>query len=625
MLSTLLRLSTVSAVLAAALTAQNLVQNPSFESYSLCPVTIGQVDRCDAWINPTTATPDYCNACASAPVADVPTNAWGSEPAHTGGAYASLIVYSTVGGWREYVEAPLTTALSAGQTYEISFWVSHADKSRWAIANLGAYLSVGSVSPFASSNEIPVTPQLESTSVITNKTGWTKISGTFVAAGGESHIVIGNFRNNAGTTAVDVGGVVKWSIYYIDDVSVVRKTPASSHPQLVGWSDLPQPASFGFIDVQDVDANCKPAVTRCRTTAPVRAPAPYAGGTAYDPRYQTVWVSDGQFVAEDYLIPGKSCRARCPGFKAVTADPRALVSGLAHADRSPRLFQLATRPGYMEITTYDNRGRCPRRLTTCRRSLAANAIAGGLAYDEVNDRLFVTVSTQSSTGTWSTSLFTSRPATPCAFVCQARIFTCSQNLVTGLAYDTCKRHLYATDGQVTQTMTVVSATQCLIKLGSCCKKQLSPVYRGLAVIPAWKRKTVGKSCTSELCQSCPAMTIGSAGDPSLGAGFVVTLDGAPTGGFAMLAIKLGSAGTGISLPAPFCGNWYAFPALTTFAPAALGGTGACGGSASQTFPIPVNPMLCGVPMTAQWFVFCKGATGFGLGLSNGLEFTVAGS
>ena len=60
--------------------------------------------------------------------------------------------------------------------------------------------------------------------LLTNDTGWTEISGIYVATGGEKYMIIGNFNDFASTTATFVGGPswAYYGFYYIDDVSVIE-------------------------------------------------------------------------------------------------------------------------------------------------------------------------------------------------------------------------------------------------------------------------------------------------------------------------------------------------------------------------------------------------------------------
>ncbi len=210
--------------------AVNLVPNASFETYANCPTSFGQSYEAAPWASPNTGTSDYFNACApvSFPSVNVPQNQQGYQTALTGVGYAGIIPYSAAPDYREYVQAPLTTPLAAGMPYLVSFHVSLADSSIVAIDRLGAHLSVGPVGPVPNYAALPVTPQVESpaNAHLTNSTGWTMVSGVVVAAGGEDHIVIGSFRDDASTSTVPGPG--QWpggAYYYIDDVSVELVQP----------------------------------------------------------------------------------------------------------------------------------------------------------------------------------------------------------------------------------------------------------------------------------------------------------------------------------------------------------------------------------------------------------------
>jgi OmpA-OmpF porin, OOP family len=211
--------------------AVNLVPNPSFETYVSCPTSFSQISQAAPWDTPTTGTSDYLNACAPVvfPSVSVPQNEQGFQTAHTGVGYAGLIPYSAAANYREYIEAPLTSPLVANVAYLVQFYVSLADSSILAIDRLGAYLSIGPVGPVPNYAPLAVTPQVESPANVhlTNSTGWTLVSGVMVASGGEDHIVIGSFHDDASTSTVPGPGL--WpggAYYYIDDVSVEVSVPA---------------------------------------------------------------------------------------------------------------------------------------------------------------------------------------------------------------------------------------------------------------------------------------------------------------------------------------------------------------------------------------------------------------
>lgn len=228
---TLTRRISVAALLACGLAvapvaqAVNLVPNPSFESYVNCPTSFSQFYECVSWTMPNTGTSDLFNVCSPLgfPSVNVPTNTSGVQAAQDGVGYAGIIPYSAAPDYREYVEAQLSSPLVNGNTYQVSFWVSLADTSLYAIDRIGAHFSVGPVGPFGNYAPILLTPQVESpvNVPLNNSTGWTQISGSFVAAGGEDHITIGSFHDDPSTNASPGPSVWPgYSYYYVDAVSV---------------------------------------------------------------------------------------------------------------------------------------------------------------------------------------------------------------------------------------------------------------------------------------------------------------------------------------------------------------------------------------------------------------------
>lgn len=204
--------------------AVNLVPNNSFESFNSCPVSFSNMTDCVSWYAPTTGTSDYYNACTSGPnTPDVPTNNFGFQNARTGVAYAGFIPYSSAADYREYVETPLTSPLVANVTYTVKFYVSLADIANRSLDRIGAYLSVGPVGPVGNYAPLSYVPQIESpANVFLNDTvNWMLISGTYTAAGGEDHIVIGNFHDDGSTSfQLGPGNWAGGCNYFVDDVSV---------------------------------------------------------------------------------------------------------------------------------------------------------------------------------------------------------------------------------------------------------------------------------------------------------------------------------------------------------------------------------------------------------------------
>jgi len=231
--------------------AQNLVLNPSFENFTVCPMGPSEFLNTIDWTIPfnniigdTCSTSDLYNTCSPLGCfgVGVPCNILGDQPAHTGDGYAGIILYegfSLIGcnvlfgsGWREYVQAEFSTPLVAGQTYQVSFYASLADNVKFATGDFGVRISPTPISVNCTSvggssalQPLGYTPQLTWTGgAVVDILGWTLLSWNYVATGGEQYLVIGNFLDDASTTYTCVNGnnFNPYAYYYIDDVEVVE-------------------------------------------------------------------------------------------------------------------------------------------------------------------------------------------------------------------------------------------------------------------------------------------------------------------------------------------------------------------------------------------------------------------
>jgi len=213
--------------------APNLVPNPSFETNTQCPSMIdlatGQVHYAAPWIR-AGSTPDYFHHCGLIASVETPANAMGSQCPYGStcgttppGGYAGIVAYQAQAtDAREYIQSPLSSPLVAGLKYRVRFHVSLAEFFEYGVDRMGAHLRTGAIDP----NNVPaMAPQVQNppTQVLSDKTNWMMISGTFKANGGEDHVVLGNLATDANTMALSTGsGGFTQAYYYVDMVTVKR-------------------------------------------------------------------------------------------------------------------------------------------------------------------------------------------------------------------------------------------------------------------------------------------------------------------------------------------------------------------------------------------------------------------
>lgn len=227
--------------------AQNLVLNGDFESYQGCPTNISQLDSSEFWITPTLGTSDYFNQCNLSTV-NVPNTFGGYQLAHSGVAFAGIFVWNNgySYSYREYIEVPLSTSLSAGVTYNFEMKINLSNSSVSNTYDIGAYFSDTIVSGVTNNINLPFVPQINN--VVGNfpdSLNWTSVVGTYTATGGESYLIIGNFKNNPNTYVTD--SLTTTPIYvFIDDVYLAETTVGIVEQNLGRVSVYPNPTNGLF-------------------------------------------------------------------------------------------------------------------------------------------------------------------------------------------------------------------------------------------------------------------------------------------------------------------------------------------------------------------------------------------
>ncbi|MAX82297.1 MAG: hypothetical protein CL843_19235 [Crocinitomicaceae bacterium] len=207
---------------------QNLVPNPSFEnancptSYTGWPAQVAQYFN--NWYSANCASADPMTTCSNHANTSIPNVLFGNTYANTGNNYIGFGFY---GGWYEYFGAHLTQPLTAGTTYNVSFYVRCAQTVGKSTDQLGIYFS-STQDSCAGGFGGPVfnyTPQVVSTAgtFLNDTSQWVQISGSFVAAGGEEYLVFGCFEDwtSSHITTHNSSGSTR-CYYYVDDISVTQ-------------------------------------------------------------------------------------------------------------------------------------------------------------------------------------------------------------------------------------------------------------------------------------------------------------------------------------------------------------------------------------------------------------------
>jgi OOP family OmpA-OmpF porin len=237
-------------VLFVSANGQNLVPNYSFENIIQCTQHCNEFNGYVAdWTGQDDGSGLFyftaqCPNDTTWPSGSVPYNYYyGFQYAHTGVSYAGILTFvnggndtsfpytgNTYSEARNYIQAKLSDSLKAGKTYYVTFYTNLQNASNYACSSLGAYLSDSALVFNNGPNLGPIksylTPQVSNDpkkQELTDTLNWMKISGAFIAKGGEKYIIIGNFKNDSLSYVHYLGKIYSENLqayYYIDDVIV---------------------------------------------------------------------------------------------------------------------------------------------------------------------------------------------------------------------------------------------------------------------------------------------------------------------------------------------------------------------------------------------------------------------
>jgi gliding motility-associated-like protein len=256
------RLLTFCLLTLQGVVAQNFIPNGGFEIYTQCPQMRNDGTTCSNWNAPTRGTSDYFNTCA--PNGNngigVPNNFAGTQLPRTGDAYTGIYASQNFSSpfleYREYMQVTLDSLLVSGGKYTFTMYISLGDNSNYASNKMGAYIS--QTRPSSNTDRyLNVLPQIVSNTYITDKTNWVKVTGEYIATGGEKYITIGVFEPavtntkitvTGGSTASAYNGV---SYYYIDDVTLTRACDVGTNPLITDTAACMKPGDLFLISAVD--------------------------------------------------------------------------------------------------------------------------------------------------------------------------------------------------------------------------------------------------------------------------------------------------------------------------------------------------------------------------------------
>ena len=207
----------------------NLVYNGDFENYTGKLNKLGKFYLVDYWDVLTSARADYFEKGNALKSIGIPNNVYGEQEAYSGQNYAGINAFSyDPKNGRSYLFTELNAPLQKGQLYCVKYVVNLADRSRFAIANLGAYFSESKLENDGGDNvyfEAQINNEFQK--VLKNTLKWDVVCNVLTATGKEKYLAIGNFESDSKTIkekiiapeSEDISQV-QMAYYYIDYISV---------------------------------------------------------------------------------------------------------------------------------------------------------------------------------------------------------------------------------------------------------------------------------------------------------------------------------------------------------------------------------------------------------------------
>jgi PKD repeat protein len=208
--------------------AQNLVPNGDFESYSKLPTGNMQYDLCTGWNNcGGFGSPDYFHLKGTGP-AQLPHPYPATVYPHGDSAIMGLILYDiSYRNFREYVSHPLLNALTIGQLYQLTFYVTNGTPPIYNGGSGCDHFSVAfSTIPLSQTTPLIInfTPQYIYNGFLYNN-NWQQVTFNFIADSAYQYITFGSFVNDNIQQLEPYDSAQSYSeaYYFIDDVSLTAQ------------------------------------------------------------------------------------------------------------------------------------------------------------------------------------------------------------------------------------------------------------------------------------------------------------------------------------------------------------------------------------------------------------------
>jgi outer membrane protein OmpA-like peptidoglycan-associated protein len=210
---------------------ENKLDNGSFEELEKKVKSLGQFENAVNWYIPEGCEPaDIFSAAVKKGDITAPDNVKGRADSKTGDNYIGIRAYSEREAKpRMFVQTKMLKKLLPGKKYCIKMHIQLSDLSKYAIGNVGMYISSKAIK-LKDIENYDITPQLMAPggAIIKQQDDWVEICKVFKAEGTERYVTLGNFAAQSTIKPAKMKRPREYTqpqsrdaYYFIDDVSII--------------------------------------------------------------------------------------------------------------------------------------------------------------------------------------------------------------------------------------------------------------------------------------------------------------------------------------------------------------------------------------------------------------------
>lgn len=242
-----------------SLSAQNLIENGSFEDFSICPTNLSQFNARGWRTIGYDATPDLFSTCAPDSTQANPNQYWNQVQPYKDSSYAGIVLYTVIENYREYIGTKLKRPLKKDSTYIFSVSLAIPFSSPIHANNFDVLFT--EMKLINMTNQAVITEPSFSLLLdsLPSDGMWHTFEFEYVAKGTEVNMQFGNFRsrkdtewNYIGYRKKGLGREYLVGAVLIDDVQLYLKYPNNKKEIDIIEQTVPDPGLSVHFELKEL-------------------------------------------------------------------------------------------------------------------------------------------------------------------------------------------------------------------------------------------------------------------------------------------------------------------------------------------------------------------------------------